>query len=368
MSLPIIDRLEARGAVRLDLPLLQPAEPFLELAGEDLRRRVFLAEDVRGRLRCLRPELTIPAARAHIEAGRRGPVRYALAGTVFRQRDGADEFPQAGIETIGGPSAEEDARALTDAIVLVDDLAPTRRAEVVVGDRAIYRAALHAIGLPDAWLARLMRVHGDPNGSDAAFPDHAQRSAPEVGFGADPSLPDDLDDALKRNDRVGVEAAIAAAIIRTRMGKGVRTPAEVAARLLERHELSGPGPTDAQRSTVRSLSDLACPFDAVPESLAAVGLDPGSLSDPLDQHRKRIDALRGSGVDPAALTFRAGLGRPLDYYTGLIFEIRDAAGTVLAAGGRYDRLLGLLGGAEEPAVGFALWLDRLGVNLDGSAR
>ncbi len=30
------------GYARLDPPLLQPAEPFLDLSGEDIRRRMFL--------------------------------------------------------------------------------------------------------------------------------------------------------------------------------------------------------------------------------------------------------------------------------------------------------------------------------------
>ncbi|HEV2000712.1 MAG TPA: ATP phosphoribosyltransferase regulatory subunit, partial [Xanthobacteraceae bacterium] len=55
--------------------------------------------------------------------------------------------------------------------------------------------------------------------------------------------------------------------------------------------------------------------------------------------------------------------RPLDYYTGMVFELSDADGRVagpLVAGGRYDRLMSVLG-SDEPmaAVGFAAWVDRL---------
>ena len=61
------------------------------------------------------------------------------------------------------------------------------------------------------------------------------------------------------------------------------------------------------------------------------------------------------------MRWRAAFGRPLDYYTGLVFEIsagRD--GAVLAGGGRYDRMMNLLGAREAiPAVGFSLWVDRI---------
>jgi histidyl-tRNA synthetase len=48
--------------------------------------------------------------------------------------------------------------------------------------------------------------------------------------------------------------------------------------------------------------------------------------------------------------------RGLAYYTGTVFEIFDAEKTLraIAGGGRYDNLLGNLGGVEMPAVGFAI--------------
>jgi histidyl-tRNA synthetase len=56
------------------------------------------------------------------------------------------------------------------------------------------------------------------------------------------------------------------------------------------------------------------------------------------------------------------LVRGLDYYTKTVFEIRsDSVGSqdVLAAGGRYDNLVGELGGQDTPAVGFALGSERV---------
>ena len=55
--------------------------------------------------------------------------------------------------------------------------------------------------------------------------------------------------------------------------------------------------------------------------------------------------------------------RGLDYYTGFVFELHDGERRVeqqLVAGGRYDGLLTRLGAAAPiPAVGFAVWIDRL---------
>ena len=54
------------------------------------------------------------------------------------------------------------------------------------------------------------------------------------------------------------------------------------------------------------------------------------------------------------------LVRGLDYYTGPIFEI-SAAGSLgsMAGGGRYDKLIGMLSGRDEPAVGISLGVERV---------
>jgi len=67
--------------------------------------------------------------------------------------------------------------------------------------------------------------------------------------------------------------------------------------------------------------------------------------------------------------FDLGLSlRTIGYYTGAIFEIYDpAVGMPLGGGGRYDDLLGRFG-ESQPAVGFALGVDRLHLALAGEER
>jgi ATP phosphoribosyltransferase regulatory subunit len=68
------------------------------------------------------------------------------------------------------------------------------------------------------------------------------------------------------------------------------------------------------------------------------------------------------GFDMSRLTFSAAFARNLDYYTGFVFEAFENAdaGRPIVGGGRYDRLMTTLGaGAEIPAVGAAIWCDRL---------
>ncbi|MFZ2187433.1 MAG: histidine--tRNA ligase [Candidatus Moraniibacteriota bacterium] len=62
-------------------------------------------------------------------------------------------------------------------------------------------------------------------------------------------------------------------------------------------------------------------------------------------------------------TINTRLVRGLDYYTKTVFEIwssdKDGKKYSLGGGGRYDRLIQMLGGEATPAIGFALGLDRI---------
>ena len=62
----LVGAYERAGYRRVAPPILQPAEPFLDLSGEDIRRRIFLTTDPDGRELCLRPDLTIPVSRDYL--------------------------------------------------------------------------------------------------------------------------------------------------------------------------------------------------------------------------------------------------------------------------------------------------------------
>ncbi len=71
--------------------------------------------------------------------------------------------------------------------------------------------------------------------------------------------------------------------------------------------------------------------------------------------------MAAQGIDLGRLAFRTAFARNLDYYTGFVFEAHGSSpdGPVIG-GGRYDRLAQALGSeASVPAVGAAIWIDRL---------
>src|SRR5258707_8786563 len=81
----LVTSFERAGYGRVEPAILQPAEPFLDLSGEDIRKRMYLTLDPQGHELCLRPDLTIPVSRDYLaspDAGR--PAGFCYLGPVFR--------------------------------------------------------------------------------------------------------------------------------------------------------------------------------------------------------------------------------------------------------------------------------------------
>ena len=58
------------------------------------------------------------------------------------------------------------------------------------------------------------------------------------------------------------------------------------------------------------------------------------------------------------IIFSTNFGRELEYYTGMVFNIKNQSNTNLIQGGRYDNLLSNLGSKRKiPAVGAAINLN-----------
>lgn len=352
---------ERLKTLRVDTPVIQPAEPFLDMAGEDLRRRIFMTESETGDRLCLRPEFTIPVCLRHIETATGTPQRYAYLGEVFRQRrDGSNEFYQAGIEDLGDlDTAGADARAIGDAVLVLSNRLPGRRLRVTLGDQSVFEAVIAACGLPAGWQKRLIHAFGDQ--------EQLQRLLAEL---ADPKSPGVVGPEVERLASMGVlddEELLVAEIAGTMEATGYstnasRSPRDIARRLKEKLELATTRLDKAALAIMREFLALDLPLGEAAAALHQFADKSGlKIDGTLALFDARVAALARVGADAGLIRYRAAFGRPLDYYTGLVFEIElEGTPAVLAGGGRFDRLLTLLGAREHiPAVGFSLWLDRI---------
>ena len=89
----------------------------------------------------------------------------------------------------------------------------------------------------------------------------------------------------------------------------------------------------------------------------------GSLlneQDAVDEMRGTLDLLKAYKMD-GKVKIDFSIVRGLDYYTGIVFEFKangEKTKSTIAAGGRYDKLIGMLSGRQVPAVGCSIGVDR----------
>ncbi|MDP3897045.1 MAG: ATP phosphoribosyltransferase regulatory subunit, partial [Mesorhizobium sp.] len=217
-------------------------------------------------------------------------------------------------------------------------------------------AVLAALGLPRGWQKRLARAFGSPEMIAAALADLANPPASGV-------LADRVAALAAAGDRAALAAHVAAEMDVAGLSRSAgRTPDEIARRLLEKTELARVRLPEAALRALRGFLAIHVPLNQAVETLdsfaRASGIDLGAA---LDTFSARAAAMSGHGLEPDAISYDAAFGRPLDYYTGLVFEITaEGSPRVLAGGGRFDRLLTLLGAEKPiPGVGFSVWLDRI---------
>jgi ATP phosphoribosyltransferase regulatory subunit len=355
------------GYVHAEPAILQPADPFLDMSGEDIRKSLYLTTDASGEELCLRPDLTIPVARdylASLQAGQ--PAGFSYLGPVFRYRQGtASEFQQAGIESFGRQD-----RAAADAEMLALGLEAMAAfglsdIEIRTGDVALFAALIEALNLYPVWKRRLMK-----------------------DFNRKVSLTHDLDrltlaESPVRNEYEGVLAALAGsdrkaalALVTDLMSiagatnVGGRSVAEIADRFLEQSTLKGGAlPRDALVLIKRFLAISGDPDDALQQLRKLASDAKLNITAAIDEFESRIGFMAARGIDTTRTRFSTSFGRGVDYYTGFEFELHRKGDSTepLVAGGRYDGLLTQLGSATPiPAVGFSIWIEALTQNASSA--
>lgn len=347
------------GYERVDPPVLQPADAFLDLYGEAMRRAMFVTADEHGRELCLRPDLTLPVCRIYLADGAAQPRDFSYLGRVFRSDAPDGEFLQAGVESFGRLDREAADAELLALALETAALWGIEDPSVRLGDAGLFAALLDALDLPPGWRRRLIKdfARSGDLGVDLA----ALKLAPQGGgVAAHAGVLSALAGSDKAAARALVTDLLSIAGISTVGGRSV---SEIAERFLEQ-AASG----DAQGLPVEKVAVLERYLaisgepDGAARALRALAADAGlDLSAPLDAFETRTNFIAAQGVDVERLNFAAAFGRPLDYYSGMVFELhRNGAETPLVGGGRYDGLLARLGAADAvPAVGFAVWLGRL---------
>ena len=347
------------GYQTIDLPIIEQRDLYMRKLGEELAGKLY-EFSFGGRDLALRPEWTASVLRAYVThlQDQPLPLRLSYAGPVFRyerpQRHTYRQFAQVGVELIGGPAPRADAEVLSLACTALDAVGCTTY-RIQLGHVGLVREILARLGLTErAQGALVWSLERLRDGGPEALRAQLREDVGEQPAGL--SLPPGLDEAqattwlLRTFDALQID-----------LSTGSRTPEEVVGRLLRKLRRTDDLPGIEHALTILSqLSAISGPpaesLPAVAALLAQYGLDCPAYA----ELQAILDLTTIHGLDPSRLTIDFGLGRGLNYYTGMIFELEDQSGLQLCGGGRYDDLVTALGGRSAvPAVGFAYGLERV---------
>ena len=291
------------GFSEYDVPILEPLELYKVKSGPEIVSQLFAFTDQGGREVALRPELTpslarIVGARA---ASLRRPVKWFTVGENFRyekpQKGRLRSHYQLNADILGEAGAGADAELLA---LLVESLfafgLTDRDFRVRLSDRKLWILYLEAAGVRGEDALGVLRV-------------------------------------IDKAERRGLES--------TRENL-IRYFGDTTDEFLKSYTLL------AQIRGIEALRDF---FNSEPgdrEQSAA-------LSTRLDEWESLIAKLDALGVG-GCVQIDLGIVRGLAYYTGFVYEVFDSGGAsrAIAAGGRYDDLVGRLGYGDLPAAGFAM--------------
>ena len=350
----LIALFEREGYARVEPPVLQPADVFIDLSGEDIRRRMFVTQDASGAELCLRPEYTIPVCLQHLSHHRTEPSGYAYGGPVFRMRPNeSGEFLQAGLESIGrADAAAADAEILglaLEGLERIGGSAPT----VKIGDMGLLHALIDALGVAPAAKRRVIRAIVSGQGL-------ASLSETDAGSQEHAGLLAAIEGQAPQAAKAFVEDILSIAGIAS---VGGRSAGEIAERFLAR-AANRTGLSDEARQVLEHYLTIKGDPDQAADAVRRLARDAGlDLSAAIGLFEERTGFMAARGLDVGAFSFAATFARNLDYYTGFIFEVQDprrSDGRPVVGGGRYDRLLQHLGSEGPiPAVGCSFWLDRI---------
>lgn len=354
-----------KSYARVEPPVLQPAQAFLDRSGEEIRRRTYVLTDPSGQELCLRPDLTIPVCRMHLASGSDLPARLCYHGPAFRfqpnQPERPSQFLQTGVECLGVAARE---RADIEVLSLAAEgvrAAGLDDFSVKIGDLALFSGLIDALDIPPQWRGRLKRHFWRPD----YFRQLLKRLSNGASVAGDRYLAH-----LGASNEKDARAALSGLLDylgNAPSGKamGGRTREEIVERLMEQAAEAAAIRLDARDvELIESVLNVKGPArQAISDIAKLLKKRRVAIDAPLAAMAARIDALEKLGLDGKRIAFAARFGRNMEYYTGFVFELwsMDGEGDVqIAGGGRYDTLLKMLGAKKDiQAVGCAIRIERV---------
>ena len=311
------DVAQRHGFSRVQTPVFESLELFTAKSGPGVINQLYAFQDKGERDLTLRPELTAPVMRMVAEEMRMDtkPLRLSYYGQCYRYEEFKTgryrEFFQYGVELIGasGPLAEAEVLALAVNMLHATGLEGW---EIRIGHVGVLKDALTGLGLS---------------------------TEVDASTGEPP-----IASAMRLLDK-GDDAGLAA--------------------LFETHGLDA-----SNAEPLRALASLDGGMETLGPARELLSSMDGVSLEALDELETTLTALAALAPAPPAMAVDLTVARGLDYYTGMVFEVKveELGGEGQVLGGGSYKLLHLFGLPDlDPCCGFGLGFDRVLLALEAQA-
>ncbi len=360
----------------VDVPILEHTELYRRKAGANVMSQIYPFTDRGGRSVCLRPEFTASIVRFYAAKHSQlaSPARLHYSGPAFRyekpKRGTYRQFTESGVELIGADGPAADAEVIELAIASLEKLG-VRKFNVVLGHLGILSEFLSGLGLSKRSESLLRESMNSIQRSDSDIEPLRSRLEQVTQSPISDSLEgtsrqlEEIFDRVPDLQQEDVKTIISSVLAGLESAPGgSRDTSEIADRLLTKltrsNEMERIGRAlDFIERLTRVVDRPEIALEKTRDLLGEFDLS----SEPLDYVEQMFEELDATGVDRGRFTFNPALGRGLQYYTGIVFEIFAAdsrSSFQVCGGGRYNDLVEILSGPPSvPAVGFTFGVERL---------
>ena len=340
LSENILKTIKSRGYKYIELDAIIAADQIIQRSGENFRQYMFSFQDPNGNEMCLRPDLTIVSCLRYLNNRTKTREKIFYSGQAFRKikdQDGKIIRNQVGYEIIGSKNIKQDDYEIIQTSLKTIQKIKKTKIKIEIGNIKLFNLLLDKLKLPKRWKLRLSRHFW----REKYFETLIKRL--ETNSDIDP-LSVEIDkkkhNKMKSENQSQIIGGRKISEILNRFNNKIKDPRKFAE-----------GKKTA--SIIREYLKISCPMNAARKK----------LNNFFSKHKIKIDLkdeffpLKDK-LGKNKIIFSTNFGRELEYYTGMVFNIKDQSSTNLIQGGRYDNLLSNLGSNRKiPAVGAAINLN-----------
>ncbi len=313
---------------------------IIERSGEIFKKSLLSFEDDNGNNFSLRPDLTISACLDYIKNIKKGIYKYAYFDQAYRRTFSKESLVrnQLGCEIIGSTSLKlnlEIINLIDQSLIKVSN----KKTTIKINDINIFYSLVDSLKLPSRWSLRLKRHFWRPE----YFSELISRLSSNSDIQKNVF---ELDKKsyfkMRKLDQNSMIAGRKISEILKRFEKKIKEP---------RSNIHG----KRVARIVNKFLKINCSLKNAKSELKKF-----EVKNNLDLKLDGFDIfnLKFKNND---VIFSSNIGRNVEYYTGLVFEIiKKSKNLNLASGGRYDNLIQILGASKKiPAIGGAINYDNL---------